>query len=416
MRRWCSWLGMQMKRMLRLLPVLLAAVAATIGILGLCAALLLQGESSGEGKHRFRIGMVGDLSDSYLGFGISMVQALDDSRFMVELLPMEEAEAERSFRRGELSSYVRVPDGLLDSIVYGRNDKPVTYVGSEGQKGLESILGEELADIVSILITRSQSAIFGMQQIMGEYGRQSETAAVTEQMNLKVFDVVLNRAGLYTLEELGVSGGLSTTEYYLGAFLVLFLLLLGIYGSPLFLRRSRALPELMKSRGMGALAQVFGEYAAYACMNLICLFIALQAVGAVLQGGFVEIGEWGPQGTDFLRELYGTAFSAALMLSALQFWLYELVTDAAGSLMTQFVCAVSMAYLGGLFYPADFLPKTMRTVGRILPAGAAFGYVQGGISGEMSLKTAAPVFLYLILFLGLSGLTRGLRLERGRWG
>lgn len=416
MRGWCSWFGMQMKRMLRLLPVLLVSVAATIGILGLCAALLLQSESSREGKHRFRIGMVGNLSDSYLGFGISMVQALDDSRFMVELLPMEEAEAVRSFRRGEISSYMQVPDGLLDSIVYGRNDKPITYVGSEGQKGIESILGEELADMVSVLVTRSQSAIFGMQQIMGEYGRQAETAAVTDQLNLRLFNAVLNRAGLYMLEELGVSEGLSTTGYYLGAFLVLFLLLLGIYGSPFFIRRGRALPELMKSRGIGAFGQVVGEYTAYACMNLVCLLIVFQALEIVVQSGFVEIGEWELQGVEPLSALYGTAFAAALMLSAMQFWLYELVTGVVGSMMVQFICAVSMAYLGGIFYPANFFPETMRSIGGILPAGAAFGYVRGGISGEPSLKAAAPVFLYLFLFLGLSVLTRGLKLERGKQG
>lgn len=409
-------LRMQIKRMLRLLPVLLAAVAATLGILGLCAALLVQGESSGEGKHRFRIGMVGDLSDSYLGFGISMVQALDDSRFMVELVPMEEAEAKRSFRRGELSAYVQVPDGLLDSIVYGRNDKPITYVGSEGQKGIESILGEELADIASVLVTRSQSAIFGMQRVLGKYGREAEAAAVTDQMNLRLLDIVLNRAGLYTLEELGISEGLSTTEYYLGAFLVLFLLLLGIYGSPLFIRRDREMPALMKSRGIGAPVQVLGEYAAFACMNLICLFTAFLAVVIVLRGGFFEIREWSLQGTEHLRTLYGTVLPAVLMLSAMQFWLYELAAGVVGSLMLQFVCGISMAYLGGVFYPANFFPETMRNIGRILPAGAAMGYVQSGILGEPSLKAAAPVFLYFLLFLGLSVLTRDLRLERGRQG
>lgn len=416
MKGWCSYFGIQMKRMLRLLPVLLVAVAATLGTLGLCAVLLQQGENGSEGKQRFRIGMVGDLSDSYLGFGISVLQVLDDSRFMVELVPMEETEAERSFRRGELSAYVQVPDGLLDSIVYGRNDRPVTYVSSEGQQGLEGILGEELAGIVSVLVTRSQSAIFGMQRILREYGRDAGTAAATERLNLKLFDVVLNRSGLYTLEELGVSGGLSAGGYYLGAFLVLFLLLLGIYGSPLFIRRGRALSGLVKSRGLSAPGQVAGEYAAFACMNMLCLFLVLPAVDIVLKGGLVEIREWDMAGTGALRALYGTVLPAALMLSAMQYWLYELVTGTIGSLMLQFICGISMAYVGGIFYPAGFLPETMRGIGRGLPVGAALGYVQGGILGELSAEEALPVFLYLFLFLGLSVLARGLRLERGRQG
>lgn len=409
-----SYFGIQMKRMLRLLPVLLAAVAATFAVFGVCAALLLHNESNADGKHRFRIGMVGNSSDSYLGFGISVVQAMDDSRFMVELVPMEEEEALSSFRRGELSACVMVPDGLLDSIVYGRNDELITYLSSEGQKGLESILGEELADIVSVLVTRSQSAVFGMQQIMYDHDRGAEVAALTDRMNLKLFDIVLNRTGLYTLEELGVSGGLSMLGYYLGAFLVFFLLLLGIHGSPLLVRRSRALPELMKSRGIGVPWQVLGEYTAFACMNLICFAVAFSALGIVLNGGFLEIQEWNGLGAEPLKTLFGMSLPVALMLSAMQFWLYELVTGVVGSLICQFICGISMAYLAGVFYPSNFFPDAMRTLGQLLPAGAAMQYVQGGILGELSPGPVAAVFFYLFLFLGLSVLTRGLRLEKGR--
>lgn len=409
-----SYFGMQMKRMLHVLPVLLVAAIASVTVLGVCAVLILHSQGSDEGKQKFRIGMVGNLSDSYLGFGISVVQAMDDSRFMVDLVPMEEAEARSSFRRGELSSYVRVPDGLLDSIVYGSNDKFITYVGSEGQKGIESILGEELANMASVLVTRSQSAVFGMQQIMRDHGKGGEVSAATDRMNLRLFNIVLNRTMLYTLEELGISGGLSATGYYLGAIFVFFLLLLGIQGSPLLVRRSRALPEVMKSRGIGVFGQVLGEYTAFACMNLICFAVVFIAVGTILDGGFIEIAEWKNQGAEPLKALFVTALPMALMLSAMQFWVYELVSGVVNSLICQFVCSISMAYLAGVFYPSNFLPEKMRTVGGLLPVGAAMGYVQGGILGELSLKAVVPVFLYLLLFLGLSVLTRDLRLERGR--
>lgn len=409
-----SYFGMQMKRMLRLLPVLLVAMIVTFAVLGVCAAFLLYNENNAEGKHRFRIGMVGDLSDTYLGFGISVVQTMDDSRFMVELVPMEEEEALRSFRRGELSTCVFVPDGLLDSIVYGRNDELITYLSSEGQKGLEGILGDELADMVSVLVTRSQSAVFGMQQILRNHDRGAESMLLTDLMNLKLFDIVLNRTGLYTLEELGVSGGLSTIGYYLGAFLVFFLLLLGIHGSPLFVRRSRALPELLKSRGIGVPMQVLGEYAAYACMNLFCFAAAFTALGIVLRGGFIEVQEWRGLGAGPLRELFGMTLPVVLMLSAMQFWMYELVTGVVSSLICQFVCSISMAYLAGVFYPSNFFPEIMRKLGQLLPAGAAMRYVQGGILGELPVNAVAQVCFYLLLFLGLAVLTRDLRVEKGR--
>lgn len=407
-------MGIQMKRMLRFLPVLLAAVAVTFGVLGVCGALLLNSYANSEGKHKFRIGMVGDWSDDYLGFGISVLQAMDDSRFMVELLPMEKEEALNSLRRGELSSCVIVPENLLDSIVYGRNDVQITYLGSEGQRGLESILGEELANIVSVLVTRSQSAIFGMQQIMWEHGRGQETADATYRMNLQMFDLVLNRTGLYTLEELGISGGLGVAGYYLGALLVFFLLLLGIYGSPLLVRRGGGLPELMKSRGIGAVGQVLGEFGAFACMNLICFALVFPAVGIVLKSGLVEIKEWSGMGTEPLRSLFLSAWPTVLMLSVMQFLLYELVRGIVGSLLLQFISGISMAYLAGIFYPANFFPDAMKNLGQLLPVGAAFGYVREGILGEVSVGKGVIVFLYLFLFLGLSILIRHLRIVKGR--
>lgn len=414
MRAAGSYLGMQIKRMLRLLPMLLAATAVTLGVLMLCGAILLRSENSAEGKQRFRIGMVGNLSDEYLGFGILLVQAVDDSRFVIELIPMEEEEAVSSFRRGELSSYVLVPDGLMDSIVYGRNDKMLTYLCSEGQKGIEGILGGELADIVSVLVTRSQSAVFGVQEIVSTHGGEMDLWEATERMNLRLFNIILNRTGLYSLEELGVSDGLSLVGYYLGAFLVLILLLLGIHASPLLIRRSKALSGLMKSRGVGAFGQVLGEYTAFALMNLICYGMVFLALRVVLESGFIEPAEWKGLGAEPLGELFASILPAALMLSAMQYCLYELVTGVIGGLTAQFLCSISMAYLAGIFYPAGFLPETMRRLGELLPVGAAFGYIQEKILGEVSLKTMLAVSLYLFLFLGLSVLIRSTRMERGR--
>lgn len=416
MRAAGSYLGMQMKRMLRLLPVLLAAAVVTLGVLMLCGGLLLHSENRQEGKQRFRIGMVGDFSDQYLGFGISLIQAMDDSRFVIELIPMEEEEALSRFRRGELSAYVRVPDGLLDSIVYGRNDKPLVYYCAEGQQGIEGILGGKLADIVSVLVTRSQSAVFGMQEIVGSHGGELEFWEATERMNLRLFDIVLNRTGLYRLEELGVSGGLSAAGYYMGAFLVLFLLLSGIHASPLLIRRSSALPGLMKSRDVGVFWQVLGEYAAFALMELICSGIVFLALYAVLEGGSLELAEWKGLGAGPLGGLFRAILPVMLMLSAMQYWLYELMTGVVSALTAQFLGGISMAYLAGVFYPASFLPGAMRRLGELLPVGAAFGYIQEKILDELSLGTILSVFLYLFLFLGLSVLIRSLRIERGRQG
>ena len=119
-------------------------------------------------------------------------------------------------------------------------------------------------------------------------------------------------------------------------------------------------------------------------------------------------------GAEPLRELFVKILPVTLMLSAMQFLLYELVKGVVSSLICQFICSISMAYLAGVFYPSNFFPETMRILGQLLPVGTAMRYIQGGILGELSLKTVLPVFLYLFLFLGLSVMARDLRLEKGR--
>ena len=112
MKQTAAYFLAQLKRMARLLPgQILVDLAVCVCAGALVCLLLAQGAAAAAGT-RYRIGMVGDLSASYLGFGIAAVQEMDDSRFMVELIPMEEREAEVAFERGELYAVMRVPERL----------------------------------------------------------------------------------------------------------------------------------------------------------------------------------------------------------------------------------------------------------------------------------------------------------------
>lgn len=171
MRQTTAYFLAQLKRVARLLPGQIFVEAVVCVCAGVLALLLIaQGADAAAGK-RYRIGMVGDLSDSYLGFGIAAVQEMDDSRFMIELVPMSEQEAEAAFRRGELYAVMRVPEGLLESIVYGENDKYVTYTAAQGQQGLGTMVMGEITDLASTLVTCSQSAIYAMQRVLADAGR-----------------------------------------------------------------------------------------------------------------------------------------------------------------------------------------------------------------------------------------------------
>ncbi|MDE7358542.1 MAG: hypothetical protein K2N39_03780, partial [Lachnospiraceae bacterium] len=183
MRQTAAYFLAQLKRAARLLPgQILVDLAVCVCVGALACLLVTQGAAAAEGS-RYRIGMVGDLSDSYLGFGIAAVQETDDSRFMVELVPMSEQEAEEAFLRGELYAVMRVPEGLMESVVYGENDRLITYTATQGQQGLGTMVMGEITDVASTLVTCSQSAIYAMQRALADQGRGAEIVRETDKRN-----------------------------------------------------------------------------------------------------------------------------------------------------------------------------------------------------------------------------------------
>ena len=408
-----TYLYVQFRRMLKLLPVLMAVTLLVCGGIGIFAVLYLNSDAMTENSRKYQIAVVGDTTDSYLGFGISALSTLDDSRFMVEFPTMTESEARQALMRGEIAAYTKVPEGLVESIVYGANDAPITFVGATGQKGITGILVEELTEVVSTLIVRSQSAIYGMQRMLRDNGMGDMWWEATESLNLRFIDMVLNRTKLCGLEVLGLSNGLSTGEYYFCSMLIFFLLLAGINCSPLFARRNRELLRLMASKGVGAFRQVAGEYLAYLVLNLCCLLGIFLVLWPVFGSGAIKFAGWAGMDADILAGFYFRLIPVAAAFTAMQFLLYELVTGVVSSILLQFICGITMAYLSGCFYPASMFPDTLKRVGELLPAGVALSYTGVSLMEDVSWAAGLGLVLYLTVFLGLSVFVRSCRIQRG---
>lgn len=413
MSGFCTYFYIQFRRVLKLLPVLMAVTAAVFGCVGVFAVMYFNSDAMTESSRKYQIAIVGDTTTTYLGFGISVLSMLDDSRFMVDFPTMTESEARQALMRGEITAYAKVPDDLVDSIVYGTNDAPVTFVGSTGQKGIAGILAEELTEVVSTLIVRSQSAIYGMQNVLWNHGLGDQWWEATESLNLRFIDMVLKRTQVCDLEVLGLSNGLSTGEYYFCSMLIFFLLLAGINSSPLFGRRNGELMQLMASRGVGPLRQVAGEYLTYLFLNLCCLLGVFLVLIPVFGRGAVNLAGWKGMEADTLIGFYVRLIPVAAAFAAMQFLLYELVTGVVSSILLQFICGISMAYLSGCFYPASMFPDVLKRIGELLPTGLALSYADARLMGEASLAAGMGLFMYLAVFLGLSVFIRSCRIQRG---
>ncbi|MCM1266779.1 MAG: ABC transporter permease [Bacteroidales bacterium] len=411
MRKFTDYFFAQLKRVCRLLPLQMGTslvICACVGML----AFLLVAQRAEEGQERYRIGLVGDVSGSYLGFGIAALQTVDDSRLMIELVELSETEAEDALSRGELTAVVRVPDDFLDSVVYGRNDTHVTYLAPPDQTQLGYAVMGEVADVASTLVTASQSAIYAMQRILYEQEGSERIGEETDRLNLMLINLVLSRSGFEEVEVLGYAEGLSLEAYYFCRLLLLVLLLAGLSGSIFFLYRKAALSAMLKAGGVGALSQIAGEYLAY--LGLLCAGFILPSCVLVfaLAHRMLSLPEWKGAGAEPFFVLLPAFFAAAAMFAALQLFLYELADGIVNGLMLQLLCGVGMAYFSGYFYPAAFLPEQMGTVGSLFPTGAAARLVEDTFLGKSVSASGAAVLLWLMAFLLLAAFVRRCRIRR----
>ena len=413
MSRSFKYFKVQLKRVMKTFPrqmIVNLLVCLCVGVL--MVVFIRDGLSAQDGQ-KYRIGVVGDMSDSYLGFGITALQSIDDSRFMIELVTMTREEARTAFEKGELYAIVQIPEGMMEAIESGANDKRISYIAAEGQKGIGTMVMGQIVDVASTLVTRSQSAVFGMQSIMLEHGMQEEFWEATNALNLLLIELVVNRSGLYDVEVLGIANGLSIEGYYFCGILLFLLLLAGINNSPLFTRRQTDMPRFMQSRGVGAAGQVAGEYVAYLCLMILCVVVIFIPLYLCLEREWFTIPEWEGMGAEPLTQFLPALLPVTAMFAALQFLLYEIMAGVVSGILLQFLCGIGMGYLSGFFYPAAFFPDIMQRLGRIMPTGAALRYVNGSVAKEESGMAGFGVLLYLAVFLVLSVYVRRSRIRRG---
>lgn len=410
MRKTAVYLWLQLKRCVRMLPLILLLTAICSTALGLLLRQMTTSDSDAA-RQRMTVGVVGDAGDSYLGFGISALRNLDISRYTVELLELTEEEAERGLRSGALSAYVIIPEGFVDAIVHGEL-RPLTYVSADSSHGITALFKEEMLSAISGMLIESQNGIYAMQALMREGGVTVGWSDHTDTLNVRYFNLILSRAQNAPVRIIGVSDSLSFPGYMLSGIAVLLLFLCGISFCPLFVRRDMALPRRLCAGGQGALSQTLGEWCAYVLFMLLSVLLIFTAVFTVLGDAAALIPELEGFGAAEAARLVLAFVPGILLITALQYLLFLCCDGIVSGVLCQFLSAIALTYIGGCFYPIRFFPDFIQRLSAYLPSGMARVYLAHCLTGD---GTAAEVLLLLAvtaLFVGLSAAVRRIRMRR----
>lgn len=410
MKKIWVYFELQLKRVGKVFPTMIMTTLLLTGGMWLFVHMLMDMESADEQKKKVQVGIVGDVEGNYLGMGIYALQTMDNSRFVVDFHNMTEEEARRELEAGKLSVYVRIPDDFLESVLIGEN-KPLTYVTTAGTAGLGAALIEELTETISTLLCETQSAIYGMQSLMIKHGLDEQMGTMTDNLNLQYIQFVFDRDRLYELEILGTPGGLSLEGYYLCAIIVLFLMFWGINGSVLFGKRDVELSRMLAAGNVRAAGQAGGEFAAYTIFMSIGFFVAAGILAVAGRMASLSVGEWRMAGYGEIFLFLVETLPVICMFSAMQLFLYELVSGIVNGVLLQFVCAVCIGYLSGCFYPSWFFPESVQKIAGILPGGVGVRYLGACLQGRLSAGEILTPLLFAAVFWGMTALLRWNRIE-----
>ena len=410
-RKKLVYAGLQLKRFFRLFPFVLIMSMILCSAAGLALGKMIRDDRTSDQKKIMRVGITGDTSNKHLQYGISAVQQTDVTQYSLEFVPLTEEEAQKEFNAGGLVAYVKIPEGYMEDAIAGDVGK-ITYVTSGGAMGFDTKITAELMRVISTLIFDAQRALHAVEDVAFTEGEEEvDIHTLAREGSYSLIDSIIRRSDLYEVEEVGVSGSSSEESALVCGILVLFLLLWGITCCMILSVKDDAMSRVLYTKGVGPKTQVASEYFAYfmfMAATLVLLssaaLLVLRLTGAALPDAVAAV----------LKSPVSVVLGLLLpilAISAMQFFLYEVVNGVVNGVLVQFLCAVGLGYVSGCLYPAYFFPEAVQEVTSYLPAGAARLYLSGMIDGKPPLVSTLILLGYFALFLILSAATRRIRIK-----
>jgi len=397
-----EYLLIQYKRIFKLLPGIIAMILIVAAILSAAGYALIYSETYSMERQRYKLGVVGNTDDEMISLGIQMISTLDESRYMIELIEYDdEAVARQAMRDAQISAYIVITEEFSDALNTMTNDSTLKYYASSGQKGISNVMMDEIASIATYIIVYSETGICTLRDLMKQEGFAKDIRS--EKVN-ELFAIymtaLINRTNVVEMKELGLSDGLSTPVYYFLGILLFFMLLLSFCAISFFLGQKDARIRFMKSKGMGSLTQVVGEYLPFLTINVIAVAIILIIMGVAMSSGLIDMTQFD---LDLMSEFSSICIHllpVAIMFSALGFLIFEILVGVINKILVAFMLYIGMGYVSGYFYPKTFFPDTVQTVGEIIPSGMAFKYMGAVVQSQDSDKYLFVILAYTIIFLG----------------
>lgn len=404
------YFSLQLKRLMKNFPLAMTvAIVLFLSLVIIFSGFINMNEAS-TNNQIFKIGISGDTDNQFFQIGKSALETFDSSRFSISFVEMREAEAENQLEDGRISAYVVIPDGFIDDALAGEVGK-IKYVTSTGSVGLVSIFKNEITKVVEEILTCSQKGVFGLEEALVDNGQNKLVNKHINKINIEYIELIVSRGEIYTVEELGISGGLSLPEYLLCGITVLFMFIIGLPYVGVLVKSDLSLQKVVSAKGYNYFKQVLSETCAYAIVMMCAVAVVLGSI-ALVGTAYPPILKNDIIARLDLLELALQILPIVFLTASFCIMIFEFTSNIVSAVLLQFFASVSLCYISGCLYPIYTFPVIVQKIAPFLPMGAARVYLQNCIAGEFSFVSMCGVMGFAVLFFAVTLLTRKYKINK----
>lgn len=373
-----TYFRLELKRACKRLPHMAAGaivLMVMLGTIAFTASKMLYGEAA---VGRITIGVVLPDNDLVSKKLVSMLGSLDSVKSICDFRYMDEDQAIKLLKNGEIYGFMSVPKNFVQSIMSGTN-MPVTFTLPEDGT-LESGIFKELTQAGARTLGSAQAGIYAGGQLLETYGLESLTGQLELDLNRIYMEYSLPREDYFRTVRVSATGDVGPLEFYGISAFVLYLLFAAIPVSGYLSPESRVMSQKLSLMGVGPWTGLAARTAGLAALMAVA---ALPVLAAAVHMGFVAL-RW---------QVFPALALVCLGAASMVLFFYEAAGTLMGGVMLLFLGSVVMLFLSGGFLPLVFLPAPVRALAAWLPTT----FLMNGAKMLVTGNYAATAWLWLTL-------------------
>ena len=205
MKSYFILIQLEVKRALKRLGYLYLGMAALLILAGTAAFLTGRLAYGDRVSERISIGVVLPENDRLAGKAMSMAASLESVSSLCDFVTVDGKTAEEGLKNGEFYAVMKIPEGLVESIMDGTN-LPVRVV-FPGKASVEGRIFRELTEAGAAILGSAQAGIYAGDQVIQTKGESMGLSPEESQEAIACSEQDLN--------EIYLSYSLAREDYFL---------------------------------------------------------------------------------------------------------------------------------------------------------------------------------------------------------